>query len=252
MPRPTVAPKAVVPLICTEVLPRDLIPLSVASRLLAVSRYTVRRRISSGELRGWRIADNDWRVSRAEVMQLLAETGKAARAYKQRPATDAPEFILLSHVAVPLNMSSQTIRNWIRNGKVEGRREGKRWYVRRTDVERLAYLEPEKMPMPLSKLSDAEQERFREAASSLLATQEKIEAIIQQAKGSMDARSQESLRRQVQGPLQSLLSTVAEIHRSHPQLPAIWFRGRIFAFTSMNGQMQLAIIREQDIETIES
>ena len=185
-------------------------------------------------------------------MQLLAATGKAARAYKQRPATDAPEFVLVSQVAGPLKMSSQTIRNWIRNGKVEGRREGKRWYVRRTDVERLAYLETEEMPMPVGKLSGAEQAMFREAASSLLAAQEKIEAVVQQAKGSMDARSQESIRRQVQVPLQSLLSAVAEIHRSHPQLPAIRFRGRILAFTSMNGQMQLAIIREQDVETIES
>jgi hypothetical protein len=98
-------------------------------------------------------------------------------------------------------------------------------------------------------LTDAERDAFRAAASAALGSQERVEARMQH--GMADRANQQALAREVQKPLQSLLATVAEIHRNHPNLPAIRFRGRIFAFNSINGQIQMAMFKEQEIETVE-
>lgn len=51
--------------------PRDLISLSEAADILCVHPRTIRRFISSGELKGFRVGAKTIRVSRADVKKVL-------------------------------------------------------------------------------------------------------------------------------------------------------------------------------------
>jgi excisionase family DNA binding protein len=53
------------------------------------------------------------------------------------PMTDTSELLTVSQAAEALNASSQTIRNWIRAGRLDGVRVGHRFLIPRAHVDRL-------------------------------------------------------------------------------------------------------------------
>ncbi len=41
-------------------------------------------------------------------------------------------------VATMFHVTTETIRNWIKEGKIEGVKQGNRWYIRRSEMIRFA------------------------------------------------------------------------------------------------------------------
>lgn len=50
---------------------------------------------------------------------------------------DEPELLTVSQAAEACNATSQTIRNWIRSGRLHGVRIGNRFLIPRDEIERL-------------------------------------------------------------------------------------------------------------------
>jgi excisionase family DNA binding protein len=50
---------------------------------------------------------------------------------------DEPEFLTVSQAAEAFSATSQTIRNWIRENRLQARRIGNRFLIPREEVERL-------------------------------------------------------------------------------------------------------------------
>ena len=50
---------------------------------------------------------------------------------------DEPELLTVSQAAEACNATSQTIRNWIKSGRVHGVRIGNRFLIARDEIERL-------------------------------------------------------------------------------------------------------------------
>lgn len=52
--------------------------------------------------------------------------------------TDEETFYSTRHVAKMFHMTTETIRNWIKEGKIEGSLINGRWYIKRSEMIRFA------------------------------------------------------------------------------------------------------------------
>lgn len=81
--------KPTAPKVCADPLPDDLVGIAEAARLLRLSPSSMWRRVRDGLIRAWR-AGQRWKVSRAEVLELL--TANRVRPEVQARADRAAEL----------------------------------------------------------------------------------------------------------------------------------------------------------------
>jgi hypothetical protein len=107
----------------------------------------------------------------------------------------------------------------------------------------------------MSRLSPEERQRFVDAASAMIAKQEKLELMTEQAKeqlGGVPGRVPipQSQVNDIMAPGRELMQVLADLRNVHPDVRAIRFRGRIITMTEGGGRVGLRIIKESDIEDV--
>jgi len=71
------------------------------------------------------------------------------------------EFYDVKEIAVMFNVQEATARKWLKQGRFEGRKFSNKWYVPKTELERIlipeetrAYMEKQQQPVPKEKPED--------------------------------------------------------------------------------------------------
>lgn len=107
----------------------------------------------------------------------------------------------------------------------------------------------------MSRLSPEERQRFIEAASAVLAQQERLELMADQAKTQLGGvpgfvPAPTSQVEDIMAPGHKLIQVLIDLRGAHPDVQVIRFRGRIITVTEVRGQVGLSIIKESHIEDV--
>ncbi|MFW5987935.1 MAG: helix-turn-helix domain-containing protein [bacterium] len=117
----------------------NLLNVKEASKILSVTEQTVRNLIYRGELqkvnvgRAVRVREKDLQ----EYIEENTDREDTARPEPEHKPQEGVEYISTKEASRRLNKSLRTVQRYVKQGKLEGYKDGKNWRISKESVEKM-------------------------------------------------------------------------------------------------------------------